>query len=425
MKLLRGSKNQIFRLAILSILLALPLLVHAQSAQELQNKIEQKNADIAKLEAEIKAFQSQLVSLGQQKASLTNSLKELEITRRKLNADIAVTQSKIDKTNLKIESLSRDIGNKQESISNNLNSIALGIRQTNEFETETIIGVILSRENFTNIWTDIDNIATVNNSIRQSVLDLREAKVELEDTRTETVAAKKELVSLQNKLSDQKKIVVQNTNEKNKLLADTKNNEANYQKLIATQLARKSALEKEIDDIEAQLKFILDPKSLPGRILSWPLDNIFVTSKFGPRSLGYHNGTDFRAAVGTPAKAMADGVVVGTGNTDLVCPRASFGQWVLIRYDNGLSSTYGHLSLVKVGQGQKVGRGQVVAYTGNSGYSTGPHLHVSVYASKGADGEPGVEVKSIPSRSCVGKILTQPIAATNAYLDPLRFLPAL
>jgi murein DD-endopeptidase MepM/ murein hydrolase activator NlpD len=421
------KRYNLILLVLLITLLTSPISAWGQSAQELQNKIEDKNSEIERLEAEIRKYQGELEILGKQKNSLSNTLKELEITRKKLNNDIGVTQNKIDKTNFKIESLSKDIGNKQSSIVNNLNSIALGIRETNEFENETLVGMILSNTDFTTIWNDIDNVLAVNQHLRQSVLTLREAKVELEDTRTETLVAKKELLSLQAKLSDQKKIVVQNTNETNKILTDTKNSESNYQSLIVAQNARKAALEKEIDDYEAQLKFILNPKSLPGRILSWPLDSVVVTSPFGPRSLGsgYHNGTDFRASVGTPAKAMANGVVVGTGNTDASCPRASFGQWVLIRYDNGLSSTYGHLSLIKVSAGQNVARGQVVAYTGNTGYSTGPHLHVSVYASEGSTGEAGVEVKSLPSRSCVGKILTQPIAATSAYLDPMKFLPPL
>jgi murein DD-endopeptidase MepM/ murein hydrolase activator NlpD len=115
--------------------------------------------------------------------------------------------------------------------------------------------------------------------------------------------------------------------------------------------------------------------------------------------------------------AMSSGTVAGVGDTDQTCSGASFGKFILIKYDNGLASTYGHLSLIKVSKGQKVARGEVVGYSGNTGYSTGPHLHVSVYAKN------AVEVKSLPSKSCVGKTLTQPIAPTSAYLDPMYYLP--
>jgi murein DD-endopeptidase MepM/ murein hydrolase activator NlpD len=81
------------------------------------------------------------------------------------------------------------------------------------------------------------------------------------------------------------------------------------------------------------------------------------------------------------------------------------------------------LSLIKVISGEKVSRGEIIAYSGNTGYSTGPHLHVSLYASKDSKGEPGVKVETFPSKSCLGQTLTQPIAATTAYLDPLQYLP--
>ncbi len=415
-----------FNLGLIILLVFIPMFfVLAETAEELQNKIAQKNNDIDKLEAEIAAYQKQLDDIGKQKSSLSGSIKELDITRKKLEADISVTQKKIDKTNLKIQSLSKDINIKQNSISNSSEAIALGIKETSEFENGSIVENLLSSEKFSSAWNDIDNVMTVREKIRKQIVQLKEVKGELEDTRKETVDAKNELVSLKGELADQKKIVEQNANQKKKLLAQTKNNEANYQKLLKDRVAQKDALEKELRDYESQLKYVLDPSRLPSAgVFSWPLDYVLVTQQFGKTVdskrlyvSGSHGGVDFRASVGTPVKAMARGVVAGTGDTDTQCPGTSFGKYVFIKYDNGLSSAYGHLSLIKAYTGQKVERGEVVAYSGNTGYSTGPHLHVSVYAPDAA------EIKSIPSKSCPGRVLTQPIAAINAYLDPLYFLP--
>jgi len=398
---------------------------YGQTARDLQNKIEEKNEDIARLEAEIREYQKELDNLGRQKSSLAGELKQLDLTRKKLTADIAVTQNKIDKTNLKIEGLSTQIGSKEELIANDLRAIAEDIKKTDEFEQTTLIETLLSKNDFTLVWNDVDNRATVREKIRQTINELREVKSELEDTREETIAAKKELEALKSKLADQKKIVDQNTRDKNKLLAQTKNSEANYQALVADRRAKMLAFEKELRDYESQLQYILDPKSLPEKgILSWPLDYILITQLFGKTesgrrlyASGTHNGVDFRASIGTPIKAMADGVVAGTGDTDIQCPGVSFGRFILIKYNNGLAGTYGHLSLAKAQAGQKVKRGEVVAYSGNTGYSTGPHLHVSVYA------KDAVDVKTLPSKSCPGRVLTQPISAINAYLDPLYYLP--
>ncbi|OGI57278.1 hypothetical protein A3B85_02795 [Candidatus Nomurabacteria bacterium RIFCSPHIGHO2_02_FULL_37_13] len=426
MKQYTDLKKQFSALIILAVL-AIPLAFSsAQTAQELQNKIDQKDSDIVKLEQEIASYQIELNNLEKQKSSLSGALKELDLTRKKLIADINVTQKKIDKTNIKIQSLSSDIGSKENSISNNIDSISLGIKKTNEFEQNSILETILSENDFTIIWNDIDNIVTVRNKIREKILELKQIKGELEDTKKETISVKNELNTLKSKLSDQQKIVAQNTNEKNKLLKQTKNNEANYQKLLKDRIAQRDAFEKELRDYEAQLQFILDPSKLPkAGVLSWPLEKIYVTQLFGKTvdskrlyASGTHNGVDFRASIGTSVMAMSDGVVLGIGDTDLTCTGASFGKFVFIEYSNGLSSTFGHLSLIKVREGDRIKRGEVIAYSGATGHVTGPHLHVSLYASE------AVKMASKPSIACGGRIYRLPVAPINAYLDVMYYLPS-
>lgn len=413
--------KKLFNIIILAVLLLVPFVFSsAQTATEIRNKIEQKDEEIQKLEKEIASYQTELNSIGKQKSSLANELKELDITKKKLNADISVTQKQIDRTNLKIQNLSNDIGDKETSIKNNTTSIKLEIKKVNEFEDKSFVETLLSNDDFTVMWNDVNNIMTVRESMRANISKLKETKTVLEDTRQETIDAKNELTRLKNQLSDQQKIVVQNTNEKNKLLKQTQNSEANYQQLLKDRIAKKEAFEAELEDYESQLQFILDSSKLPkGRVLSWPLDSIYVTSPYAPRWGGFHRGTDFRASIGTAVKAMADGVVKGTGDTDVCCPGASYGKWVFIEYNNGLSSTYGHLSLISTSKGKEVKRGQVVGYSGNTGSSTGPHLHVSLYVSN------GVKVDSFPSKSYPGKTLIQPISALEAYLDPMKYLPSL
>lgn len=420
--------KKLFSGILLGIFALIPAVFScAQTAQDLNNKISQSNANIAALEIEIVQYQNQLDSLGQQKSSLNNSIKELDLTGKKLLANIAITQKKIDQTTLKIQGLGSQISDKQKSISIDTDAIILGIKETDQLEQQSLIETLLSENNFATVWNDINNMTTLHEKIRQTIVNLKQIKGELENTKKATIDAKAELVRLKTQLSDQKKIVDQNTKDKKKLLTQTKNSETNYQKLLKDRLAKKDAFEKELRDYESQLKYVLNPASLPGAgVLSWPLANIYITQYFGKTEAGKrlyangtHNGVDFRASVGTPVMAMADGVVAGTGDTDLQCSGVSFGRFILIKYGNGLASTYGHLSLIKVSVGENVARGETVGYSGNTGYTTGPHLHVSVYA------RDAVEVKTLPSKSCPGRMLTQPIAPINAYLDPLFYLPKL
>ncbi len=424
MKLYHDYKKQ-FNFLIIVLFLTLPVFFSfAQTAEELSNKIDQKNEEIKKLEKEIKVFQSELGELAQQKNSLSSSIKQLDITKKKLGLDISITQNKIEKTNLKIKGLSSDIGVKESSIDSAHTAIAIGIRNINNADLATVTEMILSEENFSEVWNDVDNIITVREQVREKINELRQVKSELEDTRTETMSARDELITLKAQLADQKKIVDQNTADKNKLLSQTKNSEATYQKLLAEQTAKKIAFENELRTFESQLKFILDPSKLPGAgVLSWPLAEIYVTQQFGAKTgphrtyVSGHSGTDFRARTPLPAYAMADGVVKGVGDTDIACPGVSFGRWIFIEYNNGLSSTYGHMSLITAREGQKVKRGEAIGYTGGTGRVTGPHLHLSLYVSS------AVSVATVPSKSCPGRILKQPIAATNAYLDPMYYLP--
>jgi murein DD-endopeptidase MepM/ murein hydrolase activator NlpD len=86
-----------------------------------------------------------------------------------------------------------------------------------------------------------------------------------------------------------------------------------------------------------------------------------------------HNGIDFKANIGTPVKATADGVVSVVNNYG-----SGIGNYITINHSYGYATTYGCLSRVKVNVGQRVKRGQVIAETGNTGLSKGPHLHYEV-----------------------------------------------
>jgi len=417
--------KKLFSFFLVGVFLCLPLFfARAETATEIKNQINQKNVEIEQLEAQIESYQKQLGTLGQQKTTLSNTIKQLDLTRQKLNADINITQKKIDQTNLVIQNISSDIGDKEESIENDREAIMLDIRRVAEIENSGMTEILLSNKDFTSIWNDIDSMIVVREKIIEKINHLQNVKVVLEGDRQENVDAKNKLLSLKTDLSDQRKVVEGNKSEKSKLLTQTKSSEANYQKLVADQTAKRIALEAEIRDYESRLEYILDRSKLPSAgVLAWPLDYIFVTQPFGEKTGPHriyangHSGTDFRARTPLKTYAMSGGVVAGTGNTDLTCPGASFGQWVLIKYDNGLASTHAHLSLIKVVKGQRVGRGEVIGYTGGTGRVTAPHLHISLYVAE------AVNVETLPSKSCPGKILTQPIAATSAYLDPMYYLP--
>ena len=106
----------------------------------------------------------------------------------------------------------------------------------------------------------------------------------------------------------------------------------------------------------------------------WPTSG-YVSSPYGLRWNGteFHQGIDIAAETGTPIVATADGVVTSAGWNG-----SGYGNMVDVDHGGGIVTRYGHASAVAVTVGQEVRRGQVIAYVGSTGYSTGPHLHYEV-----------------------------------------------
>ncbi|WP_374382788.1 M23 family metallopeptidase [Dongia sp.] len=140
-------------------------------------------------------------------------------------------------------------------------------------------------------------------------------------------------------------------------------------------------------------------------LLATPIDGARITSGFGARKhpiLGYtkmHKGMDFGAPTGTPIFAAGNGTVVEMG------PKGSYGNYVRIKHNGTYQTAYAHTSRFAKGlhKGDKVKQGQVIAYVGTTGRSTGPHLHFEVI-------ENGVQVnpkkiKSTGSTKLAGKDL--------------------
>jgi murein DD-endopeptidase MepM/ murein hydrolase activator NlpD len=112
---------------------------------------------------------------------------------------------------------------------------------------------------------------------------------------------------------------------------------------------------------------------------SWrlPITNPVTTSGFGYRWGRLHAGEDFAVSVGTPLASMSTGTVTFAG------AESGFGNLVEIRYWDGTISYYGHMSRVSANVGDKVGPGEIVGESGNTGHSTGPHLHLEIHPDGG------------------------------------------
>lgn len=130
------------------------------------------------------------------------------------------------------------------------------------------------------------------------------------------------------------------------------------------------------------LNFLQEKKSMIASTpLIWPVSG-WVTSEFGTRvspfgsGIEFHKGLDIATIMGNAVIATAEGFVMEAGYF------AMDGNMVKIDHSHGFTTTYSHLANITVAQGTRIKRGQLIGYVGDTGRSTGPHLHYAVYINK-------------------------------------------
>jgi len=402
--------------------LCVPLFASSATVDDLKNSIASKQAEIDALVKEIAAYQKTLDATENKSKTLTNEIAKLNARVKQLNNDIALTRAKIQRTELDIERLGKEIGTTEANISNKQSTVAAIIREVQDAEGESTLEILLANTRVSDFFARLDTLQTLNKSLGLALEDLRQQKEVLTGNKTQKETQHAQLASLQNAFVAQVSAQQQQKQEKATILAQTKAKESEYQKIIAEREKVQQSIRAEIAKYEEELIKLIDPSKLPSKgkgVLGYPVANPFMTQGFGYTSFstsrkdiyktGFHNGIDFRAALGTPVLAASGGEIVDTGNTDLTCPGSSWGKWVVVKHTNNLTTVYGHLSGFAVTRGDTVTRGQTIAYSGKTGYSTGPHLHFTVYDSS------TVKFGSSPS----GRCKNQPF---GGYLNPLDYL---
>ena len=411
---------------IVFLFVVFPSTIFAETIDSLNQKISDQKNKLEQINAEIKKYEAEVQKTGAEKTSLQSTLKTLEASRKKLEKDINYTQGNISLTNLNINKLALSIDDKNQKIEESRRAMVKNIRALSEIDTTSPLEVFLSNQSMSDVWNYAEALTTINHEVQGTVRELQGLTRELEVDKKETEEKKKELENQKKLLGTQKQSVEVTKQEKTQVLVETQNKESNYKKLLADKKAQKDAFEKALFDFEQQLKIKVDPNSYSSAkagIFSWPLAKVVITQLFGSTAdskrlytSGTHNGVDFGTPIGTPVKAVLAGTVTATGNTDLQSGCYSYGKWVLLKHANGLSTLYGHLSSIGVSQGSSLDAGDLIGLSGNTGYSTGPHLHLTVFATQGMR----VQIYS----SSVGcKQVTIPIADKSAYLDPMVYLP--
>ena len=367
--------------------------VSAQSStiDDLRSKIDDRANKIEALEEEISVYEQELEVVGQEKNTLQNAIRSLDLSQNKISTEKNITENRISATTFQISKLALEVNDKERRINLHNDSIAQSIRSINEIDNTTFVEVMLSSSDLSEFWEQVEELQRFQGSLQASVAELKNLKDELIVAKTDQESRRRELINFGEELSDQERAITVTKTEKNSLLNQTKNKESNYLSLLEEKKAARVEFEQELLDFESQLQIAIDPNSIPSArkgILSSPVENPRLTQRFGNTAFAQsgayngkgHNGIDFGMPIGTRVKATLNGTVTATGNTDAIPGCYSYGKWVLLKHNNGLSTLYAHLSDISVQKGSTLVTGQTIGFSGNTGYSTGPHLHLSLFA---------------------------------------------
>jgi len=412
-----------YTLLILFVFLVIPAYTAlADPADDLRAQIKEKEAQIAALEKEIKEFQGSLEKQAVLSRTLRNEVAKLETQIKRLNSDIRLTEAHIDKTNLRISELTNEIDVRTGDIEDGKIILAGLIKSVDEHDDISLVEALISYPTLSDFLNEREYTLRLNEELDNEIRKQQQRKTELEEERIKREKEEGDYQAYRRDLSNKKSIQESITGEKSQLLRESKSQESEFQKLVHEREKKQRLIQDELIGIEEELRRQIDPSSLPQEIngiLGWPTEKPEITQGFGFTQFATtygsdiykgkgHNGIDFRAAMGTRILASADGIVKDFGDTDPICKGGSYGKWVLIEHPNNLMTIYGHLSQVLVQRGQAVRRGDTIAYSGATGYVTGPHLHFTVYASN--------TYKLAKTNHCG-------MVPAGGYLNPLVYLP--
>ncbi len=354
--------------------------------EKLKQEIEAKEAKIKELQEKAASYKKTVDEKKGEANTFVNQILVLSNQIGKLNAEIEITQEKIGETNLAIEKLTLEINTKETEIETLKKRMGMILKLVGEYDRIDLSEILLRGNNFSEIFNVAQSVITLEDEIKNQLGDLKILKEKLNGEKEEYNAKKEELESLESDLSYKKVITDGERKKKKDLLNVTKGEEKKFQKLLSDTEAKQKEIQKEIIQIESKLSYLIDQAKIPSAqkgLLAWPCEGV-ISQEYGSTSktgfvnpvYDFHNGIDIAASIGTPIKAPFGGKVAASGtNGDY-----AYGNWLAIDHQNGLITLYAHLSAKKVKVGEEVKKGQIIGYMGSTGFSTGSHLHFTVYA---------------------------------------------
>ena len=330
-------------------------------ASSLSDQLQEARDAQAELEKQIEAIQSDKSKALEEKALLDRQ-------NDKLRSEISLLQQQSDETQTRITELTQKEQEQYELFCRQ-------VREEEERGTVSYWSVLFKASSFTDLLARMDFVNEVMDYDRQVISDLQTTRRQLTEDKAALEQQKSEMESSQTKLQQQ-------VDAASTLIREYEETEAGHQAML-----------DEAAEDEARIQALIRQQQSGGGGGSgsnsgvdgyiWPTNNTrVVTSPYGERWCpfhGYesHNGADIDAARGSAVLAAKSGRVIQAGWN------GGYGISVMIAHDDGITTLYGHMDGCSVSVGQTVSQGETIGICGNTGNSSGAHIHYTMYKNGG------------------------------------------
>jgi murein DD-endopeptidase MepM/ murein hydrolase activator NlpD len=373
------------RLRLVFLVAALPLALWLfvpvlSGGAPLQSRIEEKQRQIERKKSRERLLTSTIAGYTDRISVLEDDITVLQARQIRIEADLAEKRAELARVQDELRRERIRLARLRERLAESRAALADRLVELYKADEPDVVTVILESDGFADLLERAEFMQRVSQQDARIIERVREAKeeavraekrldaleaklrkiaAEVERRALEVDAIKDRLVSQQGRIQDARAV-------KARALDVTRTRRRD----LETHLAE---LEKEQAQVQARLAGAVPagPVRQGSGNFIWPINGAF-TSPFGMRWGRLHAGVDLAAPEGTPIRAAASGRVVLLGWT------GGYGNYTCISHGGSLSTCYAHQSRYGTSMGASVSQGQVIGYVGNTGNSTGAHLHFEV-----------------------------------------------
>ncbi len=341
------------------------------SVSDMQSELDEIIAKKEKLEKELLSIAGKKDDVLEQKALIDQQINEL-------NSEASLLDDIVDGLSTELKESEERLEEASASLDDNTEHAKKRIRAMYELGDTSYLNIILSSKSLHDFITRVELVKQMAAYDRQVIETLTETKNTIE----------KETKAIEEKKNAQQDALNQLESNVNSLEKKQNQSDALLETFNKKTAANKAAIEKAERaeaELQAEIRAALANSSnetFVGGAYQWPVSGYYsITDKFGMRThpttgvYKMHTGVDIAGSGirNKPILAANSGTILKAGW------HTAYGNYVVIDHGGGCSTLYGHASSLNVSKGQKVTRGDVIAYVGSTGYSTGPHLHFEIY----------------------------------------------